>query len=136
MDTAINDLIAAAADRDIAMGRVVGSGSMTDPKDIEDAMARARAPPSQNKTRSAARVVDPTGACVQSVMEISCLMERGLAWPTVQVVAINKGARLICVHYVTSDIPCADSTPHSPTARGCACARVRFCACAPRARVC
>jgi hypothetical protein len=41
MADGINDLIKQAAKRGIAMGRVVGSGSMEDPKDIEDAMVRA-----------------------------------------------------------------------------------------------
>ena len=38
MADGINDLIKEASKRGIAMGRVVGSGSMEDPKDIEDAM--------------------------------------------------------------------------------------------------
>lgn len=41
MDQGINDLFAAAADRGIAFGRVCGSGSLTDPKGIEDAMVKA-----------------------------------------------------------------------------------------------
>lgn len=40
MADGINDLIKQAAKRGIAMGRVVGSGSMEDPQDIEDAMVR------------------------------------------------------------------------------------------------
>jgi 2-keto-3-deoxy-L-rhamnonate aldolase RhmA len=41
MADGINSLIKAAADRGIAMGRVCGSGSCTDPKAIEDAMCEA-----------------------------------------------------------------------------------------------
>jgi len=59
MANGINELIRAAAARGIVMGRVCGSGSCTDPKQIEDAMVEA----------------------------------------------INAGARLICVHYLTSDLP-------------------------------
>ncbi|MBT6150168.1 MAG: hypothetical protein HN712_06660 [Gemmatimonadetes bacterium] len=58
MEDATNDLFRAAAERGIHTGRVVGSGTMEDPKDIEDAM----------------------------------------------VVAIENGARLICVHPFTSDL--------------------------------
>ena len=58
MEEAINDLFRAAAKRKIHMGRVVGSGTMEDPKDIEDAMVRA----------------------------------------------VENGARLICVHALTSDL--------------------------------
>ena len=59
LQEAINSLFRAAAERGIHMGRVVGSGSMQDPKQIEDAM----------------------------------------------VIAIENGARLISVHYLTSDMP-------------------------------
>jgi len=59
MADGVNALIEAAAERGIAMGRVCGSGSCTDPKDIEDAMVEA----------------------------------------------IEKGARYICVHLLTSDLP-------------------------------
>ena len=41
VDDAVNDLFKAAAQRGIHTGRVVGSGSMEDPKDIEDAMLKA-----------------------------------------------------------------------------------------------
>jgi len=41
MAEGINDLFAAAAQRGVAFGRVVGSGSLTDPKGIEDAMVEA-----------------------------------------------------------------------------------------------
>jgi len=41
VDDAVNDLFRAAARRGIHTGRVVGSGSMEDPKDIEDGMVRA-----------------------------------------------------------------------------------------------
>jgi len=41
IEDATNALFRAAADRGVHMGRVVGSGSMEDPKDIEDAMVRA-----------------------------------------------------------------------------------------------
>ena len=41
IEDATNALFRAAAERGIHMGRVVGSGSMEDPKDIEDAMVRA-----------------------------------------------------------------------------------------------
>ena len=41
MEAAINSLFRAAGRRGIHMGRVVGSGSMEDPKDIEDAMVQA-----------------------------------------------------------------------------------------------
>jgi hypothetical protein len=58
MGEAINRLFRAAAGCEIHMGRVVGSGSMEDPKDIEDAMVEA----------------------------------------------VEAGARLICVHPLTSDL--------------------------------
>ena len=58
VEDAVADLFKAAARRGIHTGRVVGSGSMEDPKDIEDAMVRA----------------------------------------------IEAGARLICVHPMTSDM--------------------------------
>ena len=58
MEEATAELFGAAAERGIHMGRVVGSGAMEDPKDIEDAMVRA----------------------------------------------IEQGARLICVHPMTSDM--------------------------------
>ncbi len=58
MKKAINDLFKAAARRGIHMGRVVGSGSMEDPRDIEDGIVEA----------------------------------------------IENGARLIAVHWVTSDM--------------------------------
>lgn len=41
MSDAVNALFRAAAKRGIHMGRVVGSGSMEDPKDIEDGMVEA-----------------------------------------------------------------------------------------------
>jgi hypothetical protein len=41
MRNAINSLLRAGAKRGIGMGRVVGSGSMTDPGDIEDGMVEA-----------------------------------------------------------------------------------------------
>ncbi|HET6451698.1 MAG TPA: hypothetical protein VFI08_10320 [Spirochaetia bacterium] len=41
VSNAINDLFRAAARRGIHMGRVVGSGSLTDPKGIEDGMVEA-----------------------------------------------------------------------------------------------
>lgn len=41
VEDAVNALFRAAAERGIHMGRVVGSGSMEDPKDIEDAMVKA-----------------------------------------------------------------------------------------------
>ena len=41
MEDAVNALFRAAADRRIHMGRVVGFGTMDDPKDIEDAMVIA-----------------------------------------------------------------------------------------------
>ncbi|MFH1571039.1 MAG: hypothetical protein ABIL09_23805, partial [Gemmatimonadota bacterium] len=41
MENAVNDLFRAAARRGVHMGRVVGSGSMEDPGDIEDAMVKA-----------------------------------------------------------------------------------------------
>lgn len=41
MEDAVNDLFRAAAKKGIHMGRVVGSGSMEDPVDIEDAMVKA-----------------------------------------------------------------------------------------------
>ena len=41
MDDAVGNLFGAAAKRGIHMGRVVGSGSMEDPGDIEDAMLKA-----------------------------------------------------------------------------------------------
>lgn len=41
MAQGINDLFAAAAQRDVAFGRVVGSGTLSDPKGIEDAMVEA-----------------------------------------------------------------------------------------------
>lgn len=41
IEAAVNDLFKAAASRGIHMGRVVGSGSMEDPKDIENAMVTA-----------------------------------------------------------------------------------------------
>jgi hypothetical protein len=41
MEEATDSLFRAAAERGIHMGRVVGSGAMEDPKDIEDAMVRA-----------------------------------------------------------------------------------------------
>jgi hypothetical protein len=41
MEDAIASLFHAAGERNIHMGRVVGSGSMQDPADIEDAMVRA-----------------------------------------------------------------------------------------------
>jgi 2-keto-3-deoxy-L-rhamnonate aldolase RhmA len=59
IETAVNELFRAAAKRGIHMGRVVGSGSLTDPGKIEEAMRTA----------------------------------------------IENGARLICVHYLTSDLP-------------------------------
>ena len=59
VEDAVSDLFKAAAQRGLHMGRVVGSGSMEDPKDIEDAMVRA----------------------------------------------IEAGARLICAHPFTSDLP-------------------------------
>jgi 2-keto-3-deoxy-L-rhamnonate aldolase RhmA len=59
IEDAIDDLFRAARLRGIHMGRVIGSGSMEDPKDIEDAMVRA----------------------------------------------MENGARLICVHPMTSDMP-------------------------------
>ena len=59
MADGINALIEAAAARGVAMGRVCGSGSCNDPKDVEAAMVEA----------------------------------------------IEKGARLVCVHYMTSDLP-------------------------------
>ena len=58
VEDAVADLFKAAAKRGIHTGRVVGSGSMEDPKDIEDAMVKA----------------------------------------------IEAGARLICVHPMTSDM--------------------------------
>ncbi len=57
-EPAVNELFRAAAKRGVHMGRVVGSGSLTEPEKIEDAM----------------------------------------------VTAIENGARLICVHYFTSDL--------------------------------
>jgi len=59
MDRAIQNLFLACSKRGILAGLVVGSGSMTDMSQIEDAMVKA----------------------------------------------INQGARLICVHYMTSDLP-------------------------------
>jgi hypothetical protein len=41
IEEATNALFRAAAERGVHMGRVVGSGSMEDPKDIEDAIVRA-----------------------------------------------------------------------------------------------
>jgi hypothetical protein len=41
INDAINDLFRAAAARGVYMGRVVGSGAMEDPKDIENAMVEA-----------------------------------------------------------------------------------------------
>lgn len=41
MEDAISSLFRAAGEREIHMGRVVGSGSMEDPADIEDAMVKA-----------------------------------------------------------------------------------------------
>ena len=41
VEDAVTALFKAAAQRGVHMGRVVGSGSMEDPKDIEDAMVRA-----------------------------------------------------------------------------------------------
>ena len=41
IEDAVVDLFRAAAERGVHMGRVVGSGSMEDPKDIEDAMVKA-----------------------------------------------------------------------------------------------
>jgi 2-keto-3-deoxy-L-rhamnonate aldolase RhmA len=41
MNRAINDLFRAAMKRGLYMGRVIGSGSMEDPKQIEDAMVEA-----------------------------------------------------------------------------------------------
>lgn len=58
IEDAINDLFRAASQRGVCLGRVVGSGSMEDPRDIEDGMA----------------------------------------------VAMENGARLICVHYMASDM--------------------------------
>jgi 2-keto-3-deoxy-L-rhamnonate aldolase RhmA len=58
MEQAVSELFKKAASLNIHMGRVVGSGSMLDPKDIEDAMVKA----------------------------------------------IEDGARIIAVHYMTSDI--------------------------------
>ncbi len=58
MEEAVNALFRAAANRGIHMGRVIGSGAMENPKDIEDAMVKA----------------------------------------------IENGARLICVHPLTSDM--------------------------------
>ncbi len=58
MEEAIGELFEAAASRGIHSGRVLGNGSMENPKDIEDAMVRA----------------------------------------------IEHGARLICVHPMTSDM--------------------------------
>ncbi len=58
MEEAVNALFKAAAKRGIHMGRVIGSGAMEDPKDIENAMVKA----------------------------------------------IKNGARLICVHPLTSDM--------------------------------
>jgi hypothetical protein len=58
VENAIDHLFKAAARRGVHMGRVVGSGSMEDPKDIEEGMVRA----------------------------------------------IESGARLISIHYLTSDL--------------------------------
>ena len=58
VEEAIHALFRAAAERGVHMGRVVGSGSMEDPTDIEDGMVKA----------------------------------------------IENGARLICVHPMTSDL--------------------------------
>ena len=58
LDKSIDDLFRAATRREIHMGRVVGSGSLKDPKKIEDAMVRA----------------------------------------------IENGAKLITLHYLTSDL--------------------------------
>ena len=58
IEDAVNDLFRVAAKRGIHTGRVVGSGSMKDPKDIEDAMVKA----------------------------------------------IDNGARLIAIHWMTSDM--------------------------------
>lgn len=70
----INNLIKAAAARNIFLGRVVGSGSMTDPKEIEDSMVEA----------------------------------------------IQNGARLICVHMLTSDLPFIGAAPAAePFFRAC-----------------
>ena len=41
INDAVNELFREAAKRGLHMGRVVGSGSMEDPKDIEDAMVEA-----------------------------------------------------------------------------------------------
>jgi hypothetical protein len=59
MEEATDALFRAASERGVHLGRVVGSGSMEDPKDIEGHMVRA----------------------------------------------IDNGARLICVHRMTSDLP-------------------------------
>eukprot|EP00811_Abedinium_folium_P000196 NODE_10179_length_1371_cov_4.367363.p1 GENE.NODE_10179_length_1371_cov_4.367363~~NODE_10179_length_1371_cov_4.367363.p1 ORF type:complete len:375 (-),score=122.90 NODE_10179_length_1371_cov_4.367363:169-1293(-) len=59
MADGINALLAAGADYGVALGRVCGSGSLTDPRGIEDAMVEA----------------------------------------------IQNGGRLLCVHYMTSDLP-------------------------------
>jgi hypothetical protein len=58
IEDAINDLFGAAAERGVHFGQVIGSGSMENPKDIEDGM----------------------------------------------VTAIENGAKLIAVHYMTSDM--------------------------------
>lgn len=59
MEEAIAGLFRAASRREVHVGRVVGSGSLSGPADIEDAMVKA----------------------------------------------IEQGARLLCVHYFTSDLP-------------------------------
>jgi len=59
IESVINELFHVAAEKGIHMGRVIGSGSMTNPREIEDAMVNA----------------------------------------------IEYGARLLCVHYFTSDLP-------------------------------
>lgn len=41
LNDAVNELLREAADRNIAMGRVCGSGSMEDPREIEEAMYTA-----------------------------------------------------------------------------------------------
>lgn len=77
MDTTVNSLFRAAADRGVHIGRVIGSGAMENPQDIENAM----------------------------------------------VVAIENGARLICVHPVTSDLTLRGATavaaPFHNAARRC-----------------
>jgi len=74
LNDAVNELIHEAAERNIAMGRVCGSGSLEDPRAIEDAMYTA----------------------------------------------IKHGCRLICVHYMTSDLPyLGASTVASPFFKAC-----------------